>query len=506
MESRSENYIKSTLWGLICRVILILLPFMVRTIIIYTIGIEYVGLNSLFSTILQVLSLAELGVGSALTYSMYKPIAEKDREKLCAILNMYKKIYRTIGIIILVVGICIMPFIPKLINGDIPENINIYILYSIYLLNTVSSYILFAYRSSLLNANQRNDIINKINLFITIFCNIIQIIILLTLKNYYLYVIFMPITTVVNNLITACISKKMYPEIICKGVVDEDVKKSIKKQVISLMWHKVGNTIIFSFDTIVISYFLGIRVLGIYNNYFYIYNAIASLFSTFYGAITPGIGNSIILENKQKNYADYKDFCVINIVLTGFCASCLLCLYQSFINIWQGPELMLENTIPILLVVLFVVWHSRRMLHTYKDACGLWEIDKYKPITEAIFNLVTNIILVKLIGLKGIVISTILSMLIVGIPWENFVFIKKYFNEQLTKYYTFTFFNVLKIAITIIISYIICSLIPNIGVLYFILKILVCIIVTSIILILLFYKEKAFVRIKEIIRGRLKNV
>ena len=506
MKSRSENYIKSTFWGIICKIVLILIPFIVRTIIIYTIGIDYVGLNSLFTTILQVLSLAELGFGSAFVYIMYKPIAQNDEQKLCAILNTYKKIYRIVGFLILTVGLIIMPFIPKLIKGDVPDNINVHILYLIYLLNTVLSYMLFAYRASLLNANQRNDIRSKINLIITILSYVLQVIALLFFKNYYFYVIFIPIATIVNNLITGYISKKMYPNIVCKGTLDDNTKKIIKKQVINLMWHKVGNTIIMSFDTIVISYFLGIRILGIYNNYFYIFNAIASLFSTFYEAITPGIGNSLILENKQKNFNDYKDFYILNIVLAGFCGSCLLCLYQPFMNIWQGPELMLEDTIPILLTVLFVVWHSRRMLHTYKDACGLWEIDKYRPIVEALFNLVTNIILVQIIGLNGIVISTIISMIIIGTPWENFVFIKKYFNEKLNRYYIFVFCNVVKIAITMIITYLICKMIPNNGMLNFMIKTIVCVASTSTILFINFHKKNVFSRIKEIVKRRFIHV
>lgn len=506
MSSRSENYIRNTVWGLISKLISILLPFLVRTVLIYKLDISYVGLNTLFSTIIQVLSLAELGFGSAMVYSMYKPIAQKDKKALCALLRLYRNIYKIIGGIVLGIGILIMPILPKLINGAYPKDINIYVLYLIYLLNTVSSYLLFAYQSSLLNANQRNDIRNKINMLVNMGLYIMQIIVLLVTSNYYIYIILLPVSTIINNIVAAYKSKKMYPDIVCRGKIDEVTKREIRVQVISLLWHKMGNTIIFSFDSIVISYFLGLRVLGMYNNYFYIYNSVASLFSIFYESIIPGVGNSLIVESKEKNYKDFCDFNSINFMLMGFCSSCLLCLYQPFMKVWQGSKLMCEFSVPLLLSILFLLWHSRRMIHTYKDSAGLWELDKYRPITEAFVNLGLNIILVNYFELKGVILSTIISIVVVGMPWEIKKFIGDFFGENIKLYLKMYFVQMLKSILVCSISFGVCYLIPNNGILWFIIKSIVCVIVSALGVLILFKNSDSYKRIVSIMKNRLKKV
>ncbi|UKI56602.1 MAG: hypothetical protein L6V90_05600 [Treponema succinifaciens] len=171
----------------------IFFPFLIRTVLIKKIGIEYAGLNSLFSSILQVLNLTELGFASAVVYSMYKPIAEDDKDTICALLNFYKRVYFIIGLVILALGSAVMPFLPHLIKGNVPQDINIYVLYSIYLVNTSLSYLLFGYKNSLLNAHQRRDVISNILTITQGLMNICQLLILVTIKNYYLYVLMMPI-------------------------------------------------------------------------------------------------------------------------------------------------------------------------------------------------------------------------------------------------------------------------------------------------------------------------
>ena len=197
-------------FGIILKIYQILLPFLFRTVIVYTLGVNYLGLNSLFTSILQVLNLAELGVGSAMIFSMYKPIAEDDEKKICALMNLYRKYYNIIGLVILVIGILLTPFIPKLINGEVPKEINIYILYIMNLIATVLSYWLLAYRNSVLQAHQRLDVSSKITIVTDSFKYFFQLVALYFCKNYYLYVLAILITQLVNNIITAHMAKKMY--------------------------------------------------------------------------------------------------------------------------------------------------------------------------------------------------------------------------------------------------------------------------------------------------------
>ena len=159
--AKTKNAVRNIFFGAVFKIITLLGPFIIRTMILWIMGSEYIGLNSLFTSILSFLSLAELGVGSALVYSMYKPIAEDDQDMICALLNLYRKMYRIIGMIILGVGLLLLPFLNKLVKGEAPADVNLYILYLIYLFNTVISYVMFAYKQSLLTAFQRSDIISK---------------------------------------------------------------------------------------------------------------------------------------------------------------------------------------------------------------------------------------------------------------------------------------------------------------------------------------------------------
>ncbi len=490
MENRTDNYIRNTIWGMISKIVMILLPFLVRTVLIYCLGINYVGLSTLFSTILQVLSMAELGFGSALVYSMYKPVAENDTDTICGLLKLYRNIYYILGSIILILGLALIPFFPVLISGSYPNTIKIVPLYLIYLLNTVSSYFLYAYKGSILTVYQRNDIKNKINLVCNVLMYCIQISVLLIFKSYYVYIIFLPLFTIIGNIAIANCASRRYPECICKGEVSKEKLKEIKKQVISLIWQKLGNTIIFSFDNIVISMTLGLVPLGIYSNYYYIYNSIAGMFSILYDAITAGIGNSIACDSIQKVKSDFYKFSEINFALIGFCAGCMLCLYQPFIILWQHNSNVYGFSLPALLVVLFVVWTSRRIIHTYKDAAGLWEVDKYRPITEAIANLCLNILMVKVIGLAGIVLSTIFSMLFIGMPWEVKCFIKDYFNEDLKGYTMFWTLNIIKIAMLIIILFTVTYYIPSTSQLCFILKAITVLLGSAILTVIFFFRTK----------------
>ena len=237
--SRTKNATRNIFSGLVNKIIMLLFPFIIRTIMIKKLGTEFLGLNSLFSSILQVLNLAELGFGSAVVFSMYKPIAEGDKKTICALLNLYKKIYKKIGIVIICISICIVPFLKYLINGSYPNSINLYVVFILYLSNTAITYMLFAYKSSILIAHQRSDIYNNILSFTYVVQYISQIVVIIIFKNYYLYLIVNILATILNNLIVNYIVNKNYPDYVCKGIINNDLKKDIKRRVTGLMMQKI---------------------------------------------------------------------------------------------------------------------------------------------------------------------------------------------------------------------------------------------------------------------------
>ena len=205
-----KNAKRNSIWGIIFRIVVIIFPFAIRTIIIKKIGTDYLGLSSLFTSILNLLNLTELGVGTAIVYSMYEPLAKDDDKKICALMNLYKKIYRIIGLIVLIIGLIIIPFIKNLITGQVPNDINIYYLFFIYLANTVLSYWLFAYKVCIIQIHQRVDIATKINILVYILTYSIQIIILISIKNYYLYTLMLPLSTILYNILNGLYVDRQY--------------------------------------------------------------------------------------------------------------------------------------------------------------------------------------------------------------------------------------------------------------------------------------------------------
>lgn len=209
---KTKNASRNIIFGISLKIYQILLPFIMRTVMMYTIGVEYLGLNSLFTSVLQVLNLAEFGVGSAMVFSMYKPIAEDDSVTICALMKLYKIYYSIIGGIILICGLGLTPFIPRLISGEIPSDMNVYILYLLNLFATVMTYWLFAYRNSILQAHQRNDVVSKVTLGTETVKYFLQIIALILFHNYYYFVIVLLFTQILNNLFTAVAAKKIFPQ------------------------------------------------------------------------------------------------------------------------------------------------------------------------------------------------------------------------------------------------------------------------------------------------------
>lgn len=271
---RTKNAGRNIVFGVMLKAYQIVIPFVMRTVMIYLMGVQYLGLNSLFTSILQVLNLAELGVGSAMVYSMYKPIAIDDETRICALMKLYRTYYRVIGLVIAIIGVFLTPFIPKLIKSDVPPDINIYILYILNLAVTVLSYWLFAYKNCLLDAHQRTDVTSKVTLVTNTVQYALQILVLVLFKNYYAYVIVALFTQAMTNIVIAMVVTKMFPDYRPNGKLESSEIKTINRRIRDLFTAKLGGTITNSADTIVISAFLGLTTLAVYQNYYFIMNAV----------------------------------------------------------------------------------------------------------------------------------------------------------------------------------------------------------------------------------------
>lgn len=496
----TKNVIRGSAVGIIGNIVNIVFPFLNRSVIIYTLGAEYIGLSSLFTSILSVLSLAELGIGSSLVFSMYKPIAEDDNESICALLNLYKTCYRVIGSIICIAGLCLLPFLQFLIKADCPSNINIYVLYIIYLVNTGASYFLFAYKSSILSAFQRNDIINGISLIVSVIRSVVQLVILIVLKNYYMYIIVLPLSAIANNLLINLFVKKEFPEIEPKGKVQSAKIADIKKRVAGLLCHKISNVVITSADSIVISSFIGLTTLGMYNNYYFIMTSIIAMIAIIINSMTAGIGNQMNVMTVEENYQKFEQAQFIYFWLIGWCSSCFLCLYQPFMQIWVGQELCLPNYLVVLFVAYFISLKMCDIVGLYKNAAGIWWEDKFRPVVSSLLNLVLNIILIQYIGLAGVLISTIVVSVFINYILGTRVLFMVYFKKNVNNCFLTTIRYLADIVIMCASAYIVCHIITkndgSVGVLM--IRFAVCTIIPNSVKYILYYRSRKMIAIKGI--------
>lgn len=432
---RRTNTKNGIFYGTLNKTAVLLFPFIIQTIVIKMLGAEYVGLKGLFSSILTVLNLSELGIGSAITYSMYKPIANDDTDTISALLNLYRTVYRIIGAVVLVVGIATMPYLPHLIKGTWPEDINIYILFSLVLADTVLSYWAFAYKSVLFSAHQRNDVISQISISANTFMYIAQIILLLVTRNFYLYFAVSIAKTVLINILVYNRAGKMFPKIQCKGSIPATIKSKIKFQIAGLSISKLCQVTRNTFDSIFISAFLGLTATGIYSNYYCILSALSGFVTIVSSSLLAGIGNTIATESPQKNYTEMLKLDFIYMIASGWMTTCLACLYQPFMKLWVGEELTLPNSVMIIFPIYFYILRMGSLRDVYSNAAGLFWEDRNRKLAEAIVNIILNYLFVKLWGIFGIVLATCLSIAFIGFPFSAAVAFKHYFKAGIARYF-----------------------------------------------------------------------
>lgn len=498
---RTKNTYRNMIWGIGQQVVAVVFPFIIRTAVIKILGSEYLGLNNLFSSILQVLNLAEAGFSSAIVFSMYKPIAEDDYKKIRELLSYYRKAYQLIGTIILVGGLCILPFLDRMISGTHPSDINIYILYLIYLFNTVISYFLFSYKACLLTAHQRNDVYSRIIMFVTLAQNILQIIVLFVWENYYLYIIMLPIAAIATNIGCAVITKKMYPNLYCEGQLANEDKVLIKEKIYGLIIGKINTTTKNSFDSIFISAFLGLVSVAIYGNYYYVMMAVHRFLATMVVSASAGVGNSVVLESVDKNFQDYKKFDFLYNWVSSWCTVCLFILYQPFMELWVGVELVASMPVMIIFCVYFYILCLGDIQSIYSSAKGLWWENRIFYIPEAIANIILNYLLAKTMGIFGVILASVITALFIGNVGDLYILFKHYFKDKsLLSIWRRRFYYVIVLVIVCLTTYFVSirfddlNLIPQIFV-----KLIICIIIPNMLFWLFFRNIKEYKQGKDIV-------
>jgi O-antigen/teichoic acid export membrane protein len=389
--------------------ITILISFISQKIFVDTLGVEYLGLNGLLTNIISMLSVAELGLSTAVVYHLYKPLREKDSRTISSIMHFYKSSYRLIALAVFLLGAILFPFIPSII-GESTIQINILIVYMLFIVNVTVSY-LVSYKRSILYADQKNYVVNAVHLLALIILNIIQIWILLTTQNYYLYLMLKIATTISENILISKIVDRNYHLDSKASPLDIETKKDIFMKIKGLLYHKAGEFLVLGSTNIIISIFLGLKIVGLYSNYLLIQVAISTLFDQMQAAITASIGHLLLGDGKKEHFAVFKKLHFATHTLAIIFVSVFLVASSSFITLWLGREYVFTLAVLIALSFNIYLFLVRSAFGNFKNAAGIFYEDRYVALIESMINIVASIVLIQFIGLAGAFIGTALSSL-----------------------------------------------------------------------------------------------
>ncbi len=503
---RVRNTRRNALWGLLEKLVALLLPFLVRTALINTLGLSYGGVGGLFSSILQLLSLAEMGFSSAVIFSMYKPLAENDGDAVRALMNFYRKAYRYIGSGIFVAGLMITLVLHLLVKGDYPPGLNLGAVYMVYLANSCVSYFVYPECRALLSAVHHHDVLSKSAMGARIACCALQLAALLLAQSYALYLIVLPLSTLADGLICALCARRAYPEFRCRGDIVAEKKRDIREKIKGLLVHRVCGSTRNAFDSIFISAFLGLAQVGIYGNYFYILYSVRGMLDAVTQGMSAGVGNSVAVESVGKNWRDLMNLTFLYQWLCGFCTVCLLVLYQPFMRLWMGEDRMFGDGAVIAFSIYFYVWTMGDIKSQYADARGIWWKDRVRALTESLCNVLLNWVLVRTFGVVGVILATAVSILLVGFPWSVHILFKDYFGlSRLPGYLGAQLMFASVTALSSCLTWYASTLLPWEGFIGLAAKILLCLALPNLIYFLCYRKTSYFRGALPLIRSVLKR-
>ena len=496
--SRISNSVKNFKFGTIGYFVSYLGNFVTRKIFVMFLTVEYLGLNGLFSNILSLLSFAELGIGTAICFSLYKPLALNETDKIQALMHLFKKAYTTIGILILGIGLSLIPLLSSIL-GEVPEIPYINLIYSLFVINSGVSYFL-GYKRTLLIADQKKYIDTTYYYSFQLVKYILQVLVLVLSKNYILFLLVMLSTTIAENLVISHKANVLYPFLRdkTKKSLNREETIKIKKNVFALMFHKLGSVVISGTDNILMVKFVNLASAGINSNYVMITSALNSVLGIAYNSISASIGNLVVENRIEKSKSLFDELYFVSAWLVGFSSICLWILFDPFISLWLGPAYLFEPKTVMVIVINFYLYGMLRPVRTFHSSMGLFWYDRYKPVIESLINLGASIYLAQKIGLVGILIGTAISTITTCFWFEPYVLFKFGMGLPVREY----FYNYIRYTIiTLLVGWITFSLVNILGIdnkyVDFLASMVLCAFVPNVLYLLLHYRTKDFRLVKK---------
>ena len=490
---RTESSLKNMYIGIITQIIITLLGFISRKVFISGLGTEYLGINGLLTNVLSMLSLVEGGIGTSIVYNLYKPLADNDTEKVTALVQLYKKLYGFLAILVAILSLMLYPFLGSLMKGGTSGKY-ITVVYFIFVIKNIISY-LNAHKWSLINADQKGYVLARINLIFNIVTTLCRIAIIYLTKSYILYLLVELIIIIIQNIYNGNIVNTRYPYIKTKEKykVANDVKENMMTNVKALFLHKVGTYCVYGTDNILISSLISVKTVGIYSNYTMIIGQLSALITPILSGVNASIGNLVATEGKDKSYNIFKVVYLVNFWIYCVSAIFLYNLLNPFIDWWLGKGLLIDNFTLLIVLINFYISGLRTSVGIFKEKAGIFADDKYVPLLESVINLGSSLILAKYLGLSGIFLGTTISSIALPVWNQSRLVYKKLFKKPLLEYFK-QYFLYAGITITLgVLVTITCNIFVE-GYSFFSLVIRGCICVTipNIILVFIFYKTEEF--------------
>lgn len=502
---RTKKASINAIMGILTYILAFLPSLIVRKVFLDSLGEDLLGLSSLYSNIISVLSIIELGIGNAIIFSLYKPFAENNKVEVKGYLDYYSRFYKAVGCIVLIVGIMIIPFLNILIK----DNINIIdarIYFILYLLNTFVSY-LFSYKLCILNVAQENYIVSISTTISKLIIAILQFAFLKLFKSFYIYIIIQIFINVIYYMIMNCYIDNKYKWLKdTTGNINKEKQKKLAKDIRALFMHKIGGTFVFGVDNIVVSRFVNLSIVGKFGTYNMMIGAFQGVISSAINGITASIGNLIAEGNKENSYKVHKRLFFVNFWVVSFITISLYNTLEQFILLFFGENQILDKFTFILILSNSYFFLMRSSVERFKDAAGIYNQDKYAPLIEAGINLVLSISLVRVIGLSGVVLGTLISNFLI-VFWLKPKLVYKYvFRKPLIKYFKryfgYLLIGLIPFIITDMLTYKIKS---EANIIYFILNCIINIFIINLSYLIIFKNNKEFIYFKELIKKMYCN-
>ena len=493
---------KNFLTGMFQKVLALVCTFISRKIFIIYIGIEYLGINSLFANILSMLSLADLGFGVAMSYSFYKPLSEHDEERVGLLISFYKRVYNVIALLILSVGMALMPFLRFFVNleSDIPY---LHLYYFVFLLQTVFSY-LFVYKATLLNADQKSYVINRISSAANFLKTVAQIISIVIFKKYIVFILIQVVSILIQNAAVSFKADKFFPYIRKSygKKIDGKLKKEISENMGSMFLYKLSSVMMNSIDSILISKLIGTVILGMYSNYLEVINGLFLFLNILFSSVTASVGNIVARNENEKSLLVFKTLQMLSFYFSSLIITCLVLSYQHFITLWLGAEYLLDTKVVYAACLNFYLSICVMPLWSYREACGIYVRTKYIMLIAAALNLILSVALGMAIGLSGIILASVISRCATYIWFEPKVLFSTVFKRSSKSYFLAFLLNFLFLILIVLFVSQLQRLQFSVSWLTFILENSVACILISLLYLLFFHKRDEFLYLKSIFLRR----